>query len=358
MPPAEPGGDEAAEQPDEQREATEGDVGVDEGLGRGLGEHDVARAAHDDLDVRGDRGPEQPGRRAEQDEGDRGEQTGGGVGRPPGRLGGCVRGRGALGRRGRPGTGHGPIVPRALVSLPACPCSRCLRPRSGIARRRPGRPRDGRSSGLLLAVLRSLVGCTTVAATHRPHAGVRPGGPSSGGAAPPAAPRVTLPPDDLLRLVPDPSEVPAGLLPVVAGSGPRDLAAVAAFSGDPVAAAAALRAHGFRRAYVAQYAEPVRDGAVLSVVVAEFATLPGAADDLAGDLAASGPGDAVPAAELPGAQGADLRDQPLPGGSGTLTTLRFRVGTRTFLLARGAPASDRPLLVRLGRLVAERARPA
>ncbi|MCU1692705.1 MAG: hypothetical protein JWM64_1796, partial [Frankiales bacterium] len=138
---------------------------------------------------------------------------------------------------------------------------------------------------------------------------------------------VTLPADPLLALVPRPDDVPSGLLPVVAGSGPRDLAAVAAFSGDPAAAATALRAHGFSAAYVAQYAEQLSAGArgrVLSVVVSRFATLKGAADDLAGDVAASGTGERADVGS-----GASLRVQPLPGGAGQLTTLRFRVGTRT-----------------------------
>ncbi|MCW2777144.1 MAG: hypothetical protein JWN17_869 [Frankiales bacterium] len=177
-------------------------------------------------------------------------------------------------------------------------------------------------------------------------------------AAPPPTTSVTLPPDPLLALVPTPSEVPAGLVPVVAGSGPRDLAAVAGFSGDPAAAAAALRAHGFAGAYVAQYAEPTAAGAsgrVLSVVVSRFGTLKGAADDLAGDVAAGGGPGTTPDV----GQAASLRTQPLPGAArGRLTTLRFRVGTRTFLLALGAPAADEDTVVRLGRLLAARATPA
>lgn len=171
-------------------------------------------------------------------------------------------------------------------------------------------------------------------------------------AAPPTT-QVTLPPDALRRFAPAPEDVPAGLLPVVSGSGPRDLAAVAAFSGDPGPAAAALRAHGFTRAYVAQYAEQRAAGRVLSAVVVEFATLKGAADDLAGDVAASGPGTPADVG-----QGGSLRTQPLPGGTGQLTVLRFRVGTRTFLLALGAPQAAPDEVLALGRVLAERAAPA
>ena len=163
----------------------------------------------------------------------------------------------------------------------------------------------------LLLVLALATGCTD-------------DGPAPTAAPTPPAPAVTaavtLPPDALLALVPTSGDVPPGLLPVVSGSGPRDLAAVAAFSADPAAAAAALRSHGFRRAYVAQYAEPGAEGRVLSVVVSEFATL--------------------------------------PGGRGTLTTLRFRVGSRTWLLAYGAPDGGDEVVLALGRTLAERAAPA
>ncbi|MCW2606892.1 MAG: hypothetical protein JWO60_1585, partial [Frankiales bacterium] len=57
-------------------------------------------------------------------------------------------------------------------------------------------------------------------------------------------------------------------------------------------------------------------------------------------------------------QGGSLRSQPLPGGRGQLTVLRFRVGTRTFLLALGAPEADPATVLRLGRQLAGRAAPA
>ncbi len=179
----------------------------------------------------------------------------------------------------------------------------------------------------------------------------RPAARPAGSPSPLPVPSVTLPADPLLALVPRPDDVPSGLLPVVSGSGPRDLRAVAAFSADPAPAAEALRAHGFTSAYVAQYAEPSgAQGRVLSVVVARFTTLEGAADDLAGDLAASGPGEPADVGS-----GGSLRVQPLPGGTGQLTTLRFRVGVRTWLLASGAPEADRETVLALGRTLAGRA---
>src|SRR4051794_41240804 len=78
---------------------------------------------------------------------------------------------------------------------------------------------------------------------------------------------------------------------VVKGSGPRDLRTVAGYSATGSgaaataavsAAAAKLRAHGFQRAYVAQYVSTA-SGAVLSVVASSFATSAGAAADFADD---------------------------------------------------------------------------
>src|SRR5262249_31105334 len=98
-------------------------------------------------------------------------------------------------------------------------------------------------------------------------------------------PGVTLPPGALSDLVPTPSEVPAGMVPVVQGSGPRGLDVVAGYSGTGAAAteaAAALRAHGFQAAYVAQYASQAT-GQVLSIVVSGFASGQGATADFSDD---------------------------------------------------------------------------
>ncbi len=165
-------------------------------------------------------------------------------------------------------------------------------------------------------------------------------------------PGVTLPADPLRALVPEPDEVPAGLVPLVAGSGRRDAAAIAEFSADPAAARTALAEHGFSGAYVAQYAHPA-DGRVLSVVVVRFRDAAGAEADLTGDLAGSS-GEVVQVATV-GDQ-SQVRRQPLPGeGGGELVTLRFRAGATTWLLAYGArPTADPQVAVELGRLLAER----
>lgn len=166
-------------------------------------------------------------------------------------------------------------------------------------------------------------------------------------------PGVTLPADPLRALVPAPDEVPAGLVPLVAGSGRRDAAAIAEYSADPAAARTALAEHGFSGAYVAQYAHPA-DGRVLSVVVARFRDAAGAKADLTGDLAGSS-GEVVEAPTV-GDQ-SQVRRQPLPGegGAGELVTLRFRAGATTWLLAYGArPKADPQVAVELGRLLVER----
>lgn len=166
-------------------------------------------------------------------------------------------------------------------------------------------------------------------------------------------PGVTLPADPLRALVPEPDEVPAGLVPLVAGSGRRDAAAIAEYSADPAAARTALAEHGFAGAYVAQYAHPT-DGRVLSVVVARFRDAAGAEADLSGDLEGSS-GEVVQVPTV-GDQ-SQVRRQPLPGegGDGELVTLRFRAGATTWLLAYGArPTADPQVAVELGRLLAER----
>ena len=168
-----------------------------------------------------------------------------------------------------------------------------------------------------------------------------------------ARPEISLPADALTPLVPAPDEVPTGMVPLLTGSGQRDAAAVAAYSADPVAAAASLSAHGFESAYVAQYADP--NGAqVLSVVVARFADVAGATADLEGDLAGSS-GEVLKVATV--GEVSQTRRQALPGASdGELVTLRFRQGRTTWLLAYGnQPRADAQVAAALGRMLVERA---
>lgn len=176
--------------------------------------------------------------------------------------------------------------------------------------------------------------------------------PPSSAALTEPLPDVSLPEDPLRPLVPAPDEVPAGMVPLLAGSGSRDAAAIAEFSSDPSAAARALDEHGFRSAYVAQYAHP-SDGRVLSVVVVRFADAAGARADLEGDLAGSS-GEVLEVATV--GEQSQLRRQPLPGDdAGELVTLRFRSGATTWLLAYGArPTVDPQVAVELARPLLDR----
>lgn len=165
--------------------------------------------------------------------------------------------------------------------------------------------------------------------------------PKAAASAP--VPGVTLPPDTLLDLVPRPDEVPAGMVPVIAGSGPRDLRTVAGYSGTgagaaATAAAAKLTAHGFRKAYVAQYANPsIRQ--VMSIVASTFATAAGATADFADDEAGA-QGKRVAAPTLGEASSVVLQD--LPGSVvSQLVLVRFRSGTTTWSLAyKAGPTAD------------------
>jgi hypothetical protein len=174
-------------------------------------------------------------------------------------------------------------------------------------------------------------------------------------AASTAAPDIVLPAGPLRELVPGSRDLPAGMVPILSGTGPRDVKAVAGYSADPAAAEKQLVAHGFRTAYVAQYADPA-SGHVLSVVVTRFATPAGATADLSGDLAGSA-GSPVPTPVV--GEQSDVRRQPLPQASaspGQLVTVRFRKGATTWLVAYGAsPTADPAVAVDLARTLAARA---
>lgn len=197
-------------------------------------------------------------------------------------------------------------------------------------------------------MLAAACGCTAQEPALEPPPGA---GPAGGTPAPPpstpADPDVALPPGDLRGLVPSPAEVPAALVPLLQASGPRDATAVAGFSADAPAAARDLVARGFVSAYVAQYAAP-GDPRSLTTVVVRFADAAGATADLEADLA-DGAGEVV-AAPTVGEQ-SQVRRLSLPGDDALdLVTVRFRVGSMTWLLAWRAPA---PADVAVPRALAE-----
>ena len=177
--------------------------------------------------------------------------------------------------------------------------------------------------------------------------------PSVAASAP--VPGLTLPPDPLATFVPQPEEVPAGMVPLPNGSGARTLDVVAGYSGTGAALAAAkakLTSHGFSKAYVVQYASE-STGQVLSVLVSEFATAAGATADLKDDLAAAAAEKTVPGATV----GEESRTtvQDLAGTQPKqLVIVRFRKGTHTWSLAyQAAPTADPALADELAkRLVA------
>lgn len=155
-------------------------------------------------------------------------------------------------------------------------------------------------------------------------------------------PGVTLPPDALSPLVPTPQEVPAGMVPLLAGSGPRTLEVVASYSGTGDAAktaAARLTKHGFQRAYVAQYANQATAQAI-TVLVSEFRDAAGAKADLTDDLA--GFAGKVVATPTLGEQ-SQVTTQETPGaGASQLVLVRFRRGVHTWLLSYSASPTAEP----------------
>ncbi|MCW2599058.1 MAG: hypothetical protein JWM02_887 [Frankiales bacterium] len=186
-----------------------------------------------------------------------------------------------------------------------------------------------------------LIGCASGSATPQPHPPATASAP-----VPVPVPGVTLPPDALATLVPRPDEVPAGMVPVIAGSGPRNLKTVAGYSGTgatATAAAAKLRAHGFVKAYVAQYANP-STGQVMSIVVSTFATAVGATADF-GDDQAGARGKRAVTPTLGAASSVTVQD--LPGSVvSQLVLVRFRRGTTTWSLAyKAGPVADPQLAI-------------
>jgi len=166
---------------------------------------------------------------------------------------------------------------------------------------------------------------------------------------------VTLPPDGLVDLVPRPDEVPAGMVPVLAGSGPKSLTTVAGYSGTgavATAAAAKLTQHGFSRAYVAQYANP-STGQVLSIVASSFATTTGATADFADDQSGA-QGKPVPGAPTLG-EASSVTVQDLPNAAAQLVLVRFRRGTTTWSLAyKAGPTADPQLAIDLATVLLSR----
>jgi len=176
--------------------------------------------------------------------------------------------------------------------------------------------------------------------------------PQAAASAP--VPGVTLPPGTLSQLVPAPDEVPAGMVPVLLGSGPRTLDQVAEYSGTGDAktrAAAALRTHGFQEAYVAQYANQTT-GQVLSVEVSRFATAQGATLDFSDDQKGTA-GTPVSAESLGDAS--SVTKQVIKGsGQGAvqsqLVLVRFLRGTDTWVLAyQAAPTAEATVAVELAK---------
>jgi len=207
-----------------------------------------------------------------------------------------------------------------------------------------------------LSVLLVCLALTSCSDGDAPDAAPAPSGSASGSAsaASSAAPNIVLPPGPLQELVPESADLPPGMVAILSGSGPRDVKAIAAYSADATKAQGLLVQHGFRNAYVGQYADPAT-GRVLSVVVSRFATAAGATADLAGDLTAS-TGELIQAATV--GEQSQVRKQPLPSAKppGQLVTVRFRKGVTTWLVAYGsAPQADPDVALKVARTLAGRA---
>ena len=203
-------------------------------------------------------------------------------------------------------------------------------------------PRHLRRAPLLLALAGALAGAAL--------------GACSDGETPDAPVIATLPPGELSSLVVQPTEVASGVVPILAQTGPADATRIASFSADPTAAAASLASHGFERAYVVQYGDPATRRSVTSVV-ARFGTEAGATADLTGDLtAARATGTPYDEPGLGDQAGGVESDLNASAGTGSLVTLRWRLGRTTWLIAIGATGKvDRAVLRTLAERILARA---
>lgn len=168
-------------------------------------------------------------------------------------------------------------------------------------------------------------------------------------------PDVTLPPGTLRNLAPEPDEVPAGMVPVVLGSGTRTLDEVAGYSGTGAVkaqAATSLRAHGFQDAYVAQYANQAT-GQVLSVVVTQFATPAGAAADFSEDQKSTS---GTPQAAEQLGDSSSVTKQEISGSTpGELVLVRMVRGTHTWVIAyQASPVASADVAVALAKTLLAR----
>ena len=208
-----------------------------------------------------------------------------------------------------------------------------------------------RASVSLLLVCLALTSCSDGDGSD---AAPAPSSSASASTASSAVPDIVLPPGPLQDLVPETADLPPGMVAILSGSGPRDVTAIAAYSADAKKAQGLLVQHGFRNAYVGQYADPAT-GRVLSVVVSRFSTSSGATADLAGDLTAS-TGELVTTPTI--GEQSQVRRQPLPSAKppGELVTVRFRKGATTWLVAYGStPQADPEVALKVARTLAARA---
>lgn len=160
------------------------------------------------------------------------------------------------------------------------------------------------------------------------------------------APAVTLPAGSLEHYVPQPEEVPQGMVPLIQQTGEADIEKLAGFSSDPATARTALAQHGFENGYVVEYADTAT-GRVITVVVSKFASIQGATADITADLSAVPPAGAqtviIPA--VGDQSGAVKQALPNAPAGSELVTVRFRVGAMTWLVAVGAHGAVDPSAV-------------
>jgi len=183
---------------------------------------------------------------------------------------------------------------------------------------------------------------------------------------------VTLPGGSLAMKVLQAEDVPDGLVPILAQTGPADISRIAGFSADSTAAEKSLREHGFDEAYVVQYGDQ-KSGRFIVNVVATFDSEDGAIADLTADLdSARQTGTPFPIDDLGdqagGVRSARATASTAPSGSAApsssaaptndfdLVTVRWRRGNTTWLLAVGARGTvEQEAVVKLARLVLARA---
>lgn len=223
----------------------------------------------------------------------------------------------------------------------------------------PGAVRLVATVGAALAAL--AIGCTDApdrgraAGTSPPAASAPPTVTATAIPDPTGSASATLPPDELVPLVPGIEDVPTGMELVPDTSGPAGPDEISSYSTDPEKVKHELEEQGFEDGYQVQYQHP-GTGAIVSAYVVRYASEDGARAAFAREVAESAlEADKFAISGL-GDEVAGFRHS-VPGGDVTdVIILRVRLARTTWMVQHGGPdRADEALARRIAETLLDRA---